>query len=156
MRLTITISSVILEELMRLRPGDNLSVRKFLGTALIRVGRYKHALSFAQQWLVPSRQHTPQRGGIDYPKPDKKPQYTKDQEYQLCTGTFNHPSEGRGIRNKMFISRKVLADLLHTAALSSFKLWGDTEQARQYLRIGARVNPGILLKILGRVDRPSE
>lgn len=47
------------------------------------------------------------------------------------------------------------AELLYTGALAAFKLWGgDSLLARQYLRLGARNNPSILMRLLGKVTRP--
>ncbi|KAG2006119.1 hypothetical protein CC2G_002464 [Coprinopsis cinerea AmutBmut pab1-1] len=128
-------STAVQEELLRLRPGDNLSIRKSLGTALIRNKRYADALSFAQQWIAPDRKRTPPRGGTIYSPPNPKP-YTPEEE------------KGLGQYKKCF------CDLMHTAALASFKLYGDCEQSRQYLRVAAASNPHILVKILGKKTRP--
>ena len=46
--------------------------------------------------------------------------------------------------------------LLYTAALASFKLWGNCALACQYLRMAVKANPYVLLRILGRVSRPSQ
>jgi hypothetical protein len=45
--------------------------------------------------------------------------------------------------------------VVHTAAYSAFKLWGDCTESRQYLELGSRINPLILFKILGRIAIPS-
>ncbi|TFK17815.1 hypothetical protein FA15DRAFT_675760 [Coprinopsis marcescibilis] len=123
-----------LEELLRLRPGDNLSIRKNMGTALIRCRRYSDALSFAQQWLKPFRTKTPARGGTIYSPPSPEP-YTAQEEAKLM--------------------EKCSCEIMHTAALASFKHFGDTVQSRQYLKIAAKSNPHILLKILGRKSKPA-
>ena len=48
------------------------------------------------------------------------------------------------------------AEMIHTAALASFKLLGDCDVSRQNLRIAAKVNQFILLRILGKITKPSE
>jgi len=47
------------------------------------------------------------------------------------------------------------ANLPYTAAIASFKLFGDCTAARQYLKIAAKLNPIILIKILARLKPPS-
>ncbi|RXW13595.1 hypothetical protein EST38_g12256 [Candolleomyces aberdarensis] len=123
-------------EMLRLCPGDNMGVRQGLGSSLIRVKRYADALSFAQVWLDTFDDgSSPPRGGTLFKEP-KKTLFTETQETKLskyCTG-----------------------ELIHTAALASFKLFGDCPQSQQYLRIASKVNPHILVRILGRVTRPTE
>ncbi|KAJ2921410.1 hypothetical protein H1R20_g15682, partial [Candolleomyces eurysporus] len=123
-------------EMLRLCPGDNMGVRQGLGSSLIRVERYADALSFAQVWLDTFYDgSSPPRGGTLFKEP-KKTLFTETQEKKLskyCTG-----------------------ELIHTAALASFKLFGDCPQSQQYLRIASKVNPHILVRILGRVTRPTE
>ena len=46
--------------------------------------------------------------------------------------------------------------ILYSAALASFKHWGDCEQSRQYLKMAAKANPNVLLKVLGNVKKPSK
>lgn len=123
-------------EMLRLNPGDNQSARTSLGSSLIRDGRYSDALYFAQKWLqntLESGVPLP-RGGTDFGEPSDA-LYTPEIEAKL--------------------SECWSGEMVHTAALASFKLRGDCEQSQQYLRIAAKVNPFILLRIIGRISRPS-
>ncbi|EPT02866.1 hypothetical protein FOMPIDRAFT_1029164 [Fomitopsis schrenkii] len=125
-------------EMLRLCPGDNMGQRSWLGSVLLQAGRHKDALSFAQAWLQPEVRRTgapPPRGGCAFtdpsPHPISRAEYAKMSEY--CR-----------------------AELLYTGALAAFKLWGgDSLLARQYLRLGARNNPSILMRLLGKVTRPA-
>ncbi|KAG8995327.1 hypothetical protein FRB94_009274 [Tulasnella sp. JGI-2019a] len=45
--------------------------------------------------------------------------------------------------------------MMYNGALAAFRLYGDCELARQYLRLGVERNPHICVKILGRVKKPS-
>ncbi|KAJ7098451.1 hypothetical protein C8R43DRAFT_964238 [Mycena crocata] len=47
-----------------------------------------------------------------------------------------------------------LCGVVHTAALSAFKLWGGCPESQQYLELAVRINPLILFKILGRISIP--
>ncbi|KAJ3505760.1 hypothetical protein NMY22_g17468 [Coprinellus aureogranulatus] len=132
-----TKSTAIYIEMLRLNPGDNQSARTSLGSSLIRDGRYADALYFAQTWLknylesgIPM-----QRGGTDFKEPSRE-LYTPEVEEKL-----NECWSGV---------------MVHTGALASFKLWGDCDLSRQLLRIAAKVNPFILLRILGKITRPTE
>jgi hypothetical protein len=123
-------------EMLRLCPGDNMSQRTWLGSALIRVGRYADALFFAQIWLHPFAQDKggiPPRGGTAF-QPPGNDQMTVEREKTLSEW-------GCGAQ-------------LYTAALASFRLFGDCPQSQQYLRIAARANPHVLIKILGQRSRP--
>ncbi|KAF5326031.1 hypothetical protein D9611_000729 [Ephemerocybe angulata] len=122
-------------EMLRLCPGDNLAVRKNLGSALIRDGRYADALYFAQAWLHDVFVTAPVRGGTLFKEPSKD--------------TLSDEEEAK-------FSTYCCGELIHTAALASFKLFGDCEQSRQYLRIASKANPHILLRILGKIRRPDE
>ncbi|KAI0676908.1 hypothetical protein C8Q78DRAFT_1086899 [Trametes maxima] len=122
-------------EMLRLCPGDNMGQRDWLGSVLLQAGRVENALSFAQAWLDPKHSNGsfPDRGGCAFGPPSKTPlsQDFVDREKKYGDGA-----------------------ILYTAALASFKLWGDCEIARQYLQISACLNPHVLLKVLGKVDRP--
>lgn len=50
----------------------------------------------------------------------------------------------------------IKASFLYDAAYAAFKLWGDCELARQYLLLGSKLNPIVLVKILGKVEQQSE
>lgn len=122
--------------MLRHCPGDNMGQRDWLGSVLLQAGRTEHALSFAQAWLDPRHDDGswPPRGGCAFDPPSRAP------------------------LSRNFIEKKKQhgpGAMLYTAALASFKLWGDCEVARQYLKIAASANPHVLLKVLGKVDRPS-
>ncbi|KAI0637854.1 hypothetical protein C8Q77DRAFT_1047446 [Trametes polyzona] len=120
-------------EMLRLCPGDNLGQRYWLGPVLCQAGRYAQALSFAQAWLNLGNAHYPPRGGCKFDPPSQAP----------LTEPFIQKNKGKGP-----------GGMLYTAALASFKLWGDCEIARQYLKLAASANPHVLLKVLGKVDAP--
>lgn len=121
-------------EMLRLCPGDNLSQREWLGTMLLKANRNADALSFSQIWLN-SRGTIPLRGGCTFEPPSQTPlsaeRYAKEKRF------------GSGEQN-------------YTAALASFRLWGDCELARQYLRIATELNPHVIRRVLGKVTRPSK
>lgn len=121
-------------EMLRLCPGDNLGQRYTQGSCLLKAKRYSDALSFAQAWLDPDVQ-MPERGGCAFRTPRKKPLTSAE------IGRLNTYEN---------------ASLAYTAALASYRLWGDCELARQYLLFAASLNSFVLLKVLARVDQPSE
>ncbi|KAJ7769805.1 hypothetical protein B0H16DRAFT_1516473 [Mycena metata] len=47
-------------------------------------------------------------------------------------------------------------DMIHSAALAAFRLWGRSPQTAQLLRIAARNNPSVLANILARRTRPTD
>ncbi|CDO74022.1 hypothetical protein BN946_scf185043.g72 [Trametes cinnabarina] len=124
-------------EMLRLCPGDNLGQRDWLGSILLQAGRTADALSFAQAWLDDARLDPdiccPPRGGCTFEPPSRAP----------LSRDFIEKNKKNGP-----------GSMLYTAALASFKLWGDCELARQYLRLAASVNPYVLLKILAKVEKP--
>ncbi|KAI0092824.1 hypothetical protein BDY19DRAFT_983379 [Irpex rosettiformis] len=136
-------------EMLRLCPGDNLSVRSHLGTSLLKSKRYSDALSFAQTWIEYEGHPEPPRGGCifldkDYTPP--KPEPLTEEEY-----------------NSLSSNKWMPAAFLYTAALATFRLWGDKqgeegekgrEMAKQYLINAARLNSHVMLKVLGRIDQP--
>lgn len=122
--------------MLRLCPGDNMGQRDWLGSVLLKANRTADALSFAQAWLhLPKGEHTPLRGGCTFEPPSQAPLSAEFIE--------SNKKWGPGA-------------ILYTAALASYKLWGDCEVARQYLRVAASANPYILVRILARVEQPSE
>jgi len=120
-------------EMLRLCPGDNMGQRKWLGSVLIHNGRYADALFFAQVWLADKRGDSPPRGGTNFTAPSKDLVDANDEKDLAKYG------EG---------------SLLHTAALASFKLFGDCPQSRQFLKMAAQAQPYVLLKVLASVSRP--
>ncbi|KAI0751404.1 hypothetical protein C8Q80DRAFT_1268646 [Daedaleopsis nitida] len=121
-------------EMLRLCPGDNMGQRDWLGSFLLQAGRTAHALSFVQTWLsLPKDVYWPPRGGCTFEAPSQ----------ELLTAEFIEQNKKWGP-----------ASMLYTAALASFKLWGDCELARQYLRVAASANPYVFVRILAKVDQP--
>jgi hypothetical protein len=123
--------------MLRLNPGDNQGIRNHLATSLLAEGRWADALDFAQKWIknsLGSGEPMP-RGGTLFGKPKQTV----------------HPPQ---IEEKM--SQCWSAEMIHTAALASFKLLGDCDLSRQYLRVAPKVNPFILLRVLGKITQPSE
>ncbi|KAI0699408.1 hypothetical protein BC835DRAFT_1304485 [Cytidiella melzeri] len=120
-------------EMLRLCPNDNMSVREGLGTCLLKANRDADALSFAQAWIHREDGTSPPKGGCAFTPPSSAP-LTKAQLDKL--------------------SSCVEGAIAYTAALASFRLYGDTKLARQYLIYAASVNHNVLLKVLGRVAQP--
>lgn len=122
--------------MLRLCPNDNMGQRFWLGSILIRCGRHADALYFAQQWLsdeVRKNGETLNLGGCNFSAPQNDlPKSTSD-ESSL---------------------RWASGQLLYTAALASFKLFGDIPISRTYLKMAATCNPHVLLKILALVKKP--
>ena len=122
--------------MLRLCPGDNLGQRDWLGSLLLRSGRVSDALWFVQAWMAPAadRGDLIHHGGTDFGKPSSDPLPASREET---------------------LSRYTKANLVYTAAVASFKLFGDCTASRQYLRMAAKLNPIILVKILARLKPPS-
>ena len=115
-------------EMLRLCKNDNLAARDWLGALLVQAGRYKEAVSCSQFWIKHGEV------GVDFSTPpDKTP-----------------------LSQKMVREHWTKADTMYSAALAAFCYWGDCLLARQYILIAVRLNPQILLKILAKIDRPSE
>ncbi|KAF5326334.1 hypothetical protein D9611_000725 [Ephemerocybe angulata] len=126
-------------ELLRLSSNDNMGTRTCLGSALIRDGRYTDALSFAQNWLKPPRgssESHPPHGGTVFATPTQD-LLSNDDEVRLTKLAF------------------VVGELAYTAALASFKVFGDCPLSTQYLRMASKINPHIILRIIGRVRQPN-
>jgi hypothetical protein len=123
-------------EMLRLCPGDNLGQRDWLGSLLLRSGRVSDALWFVQAWMSPAadRGELIRHGGTDFGKPSSDPLISS--------------------REKT-LSEFTNANLVYTAAIASFKLFGDSTASRQYLKTAANLNPIILVKILARIKPPS-
>ena len=108
--------------------------RYWLGSLLCQLGRYSDALFFAQSHLAPNIENDvlPPRGGTIF-KPPRR---------EIMTAKGEGRIKYRGI------------SLLYTAALASFKLWGDCPESAQYLRIAAKASPYVLVKVLARKTKP--
>lgn len=128
--------SKVMIEMLRLCPADNQGTRFFLGSALIHCGRYADALYFAQQWLGQGTLDdiSPSDGAIIFRAPHRNTMAVKNEGN-------NRTSDG---------------SLLYTAALASFKHFGDCEQSRQYLKIAATTQPIVLVKVLARITKPGK
>lgn len=124
-------------EMLRLCPGDNLGQRYWLGSLLLRVGRFSDALSFAQQWMSDSLSgvHITAHGGTKFGKPHSTPLLASEEDK---------------------LAKYFKDALVYTAAYASFKLYGDCPQSQQYLRLAAKINPIILVKILAKIAAPSQ
>ncbi|OCH94252.1 hypothetical protein OBBRIDRAFT_810581 [Obba rivulosa] len=101
-------------EMLRLCPGDNLGQRDSLGTLILKANRPADALSFTMRTGLP-----PERGGCIFKAPSKTP-LSAERAKQL--------------------SECCKADMAYTGALAAYRLWGDCELARQYLRIDNLTN----------------
>ncbi|KAF8890791.1 hypothetical protein CPB84DRAFT_1784535 [Gymnopilus junonius] len=123
-------------EMMRLCPGDNMGQRFSVGSHLLVCKRYADALYFCQQWLTDDANGQgapPLRGGTAFKAPHRNTMAVRKEKNYKYTP----------------------AAILYSAAIASFKHWGDCEQARQYLKMAAKNNPNVLLKVLGNVKKPS-
>lgn len=123
-------------EMLRLCPADNMAQRDVLGSLLLQAGRNSEALYFAQVWLKNSLGDgsPPLLGGCDFQAPSSEPMDDK-----LFQELYRWPSDA----------------MTHTGALAAFKLYGDCTLARQYLRLGAKANSIILIRILAKINQPS-
>lgn len=123
-------------EMLRLCPGDNLGQRSWLGSALLQETppRASEALSFAQTWMASYTGIVP-RGGCNFETPNREAlTLTREKKLREFCEDYN----------------------AYTAALAAFKLYGpDSVLARQYLRIAAKTNSIVLIKILSGYPRPS-
>ncbi|KAI6127148.1 hypothetical protein F5141DRAFT_1186344 [Pisolithus sp. B1] len=120
-------------EMLRLCPGDNMGQRTWLGSMLLLTNRYSDALSFCQTWLDPNRPSIVPRGGTAFKAPSSTCYDTEVENQILKLGS---------------------GAMAYNAALAAFRVFGDGELARQYLRIAAKINPIILTKILAKIDKP--
>ncbi|KAI0676909.1 hypothetical protein C8Q78DRAFT_1065590 [Trametes maxima] len=124
-------------EALRLCHGDNMGQRYLLSTMLLDAGRYADALSFCQTWMD-ERYDGMNRplGGCVFQSPRSEP--LDEREFGRLKGGW------------------VSAALQLDAAYAAFKLWGDCELARQYLRLGTESNPLIFAKMLAMYKNPSK
>lgn len=121
--------------MLRLSPSDRMAQRTWLGSLLNRQGRYSDALFFAQAWLnLGGNADSPPRGGTLFREPS----------YDL----LSPESEDR--------FEYSIGALIYSAALAAFKLKGDCPLSQQYLRIAAKANSHVLVKVLARISKPSE
>lgn len=128
-------SRTVIESLRRC-PVDNIDRRHCAGSVLIQSGRYADALYFCQQWLTEKAvcSTKPPRGGTDFKAPHRNTMAVKKEK------KYKHIAGG----------------LLYSAALASFKHFGDCEQSRQYLKLATIAHPHVLVKILAKVKQPGD
>ena len=123
--------------MLRLCQGDNMGQRDFLPGLLLRAKRYEDALSFCQIWMDPqfNGENRP-LGGCTFAPPSPEP---------LSQGMITlHARDSRDT-----------TQLLNTA-LASFHLYGDCEQARQYLTLGTGGNRRIMSEMWVGSRQPGE
>jgi hypothetical protein len=121
--------------MLRLCPGDNLGQRFWAGSVLLKAARPADAYSFARNWLhYDKAEEFPPRGGTCF-----------------APAPLSAPSAATVTDLDNIYTR---AALVYSVALASFTIWGDCEIATQYLRMGAKLNPTVLMKILMRRDKP--
>lgn len=60
-----------------------------------------------------------------------------------------------GERVRKNIESMWFSDMIYSAAIASFELWGSCELSRTLLREASKKNPIIIRKILGRAEAPS-
>ena len=116
--------------MLRLCPSDNLGKRMILPAILVLADRPEQALSFAQGWIENEEAHPD--GSTPPSKTPLTPAFIGRQRKWGC------------------------AEHYYSAALAAFRLWGDCEIARQYLHMGARLNPAVLRKVLAQKEQPRE
>ncbi|TFK33085.1 hypothetical protein BDQ12DRAFT_716026 [Crucibulum laeve] len=125
-------------EMLRLCPGDNFINRAWLGPNLIRIGRYSDALFFAQSRLRENGK-TPINGGITFSIPR--------------SGLLSSEKENNILNYSKYFPGGI--SLMYTAALASFKLWGDCPSAQQYLKMSVTLSPHVMMRVLGGISRPA-
>ncbi|KAF7290758.1 Aldo/keto reductase [Mycena indigotica] len=122
----LTMDSKTNVEILRLCFSDNLGQRQWMGALLLHANRLEDALYFTQRWILADE--TPPGSGIDFRAPQRTPMTATQLE-----------------------QAKKWPDLqmVHSAALATFMLDGDSELARQYLHIAVKY-PEVMIKVLGR------
>lgn len=118
--------------MLRLCPVDNQGQRSHLPALLVLARRYQDAMSYAQMWCKNDGAHPSTRT-----TPNKTP---------LTEAELRKYADGRFLK----------AEHYYSGALAAFRVWGDCKLARQYLYIGAKHNPYIIIKILAQVKKPGE
>ncbi|KAH7884974.1 hypothetical protein F5I97DRAFT_1830249 [Phlebopus sp. FC_14] len=97
-------------KMLRLCPGDNLGQRSWLGSVLLHCNRPSDALSFAHTWLV--QRHEVPRGGTNFTASSS-----------ACLSSSQEES----------MSKYGNGAMAHTAAIASFKVFGDCDLSRHYV-----------------------
>ncbi|KAJ7153106.1 hypothetical protein C8R43DRAFT_885952 [Mycena crocata] len=113
-------------EILRICEMDNMGQRQWMSALLLHAGRPADALYFAQRWLEAAE--TPPGSGIDFAAPQSTPMT---------------PAQLKAI------TKYIDLQMIYSAALAAFTLYGDCELARQYLHIAVQY-PIVLVKVLGK------
>ncbi|KAJ7187255.1 hypothetical protein C8R46DRAFT_936364 [Mycena filopes] len=115
-------------ETLRLCESDNMGQREWMGPLLLHAGRPADALYFMQRWFEEDLD-PPGEGAIAFLAPKRTP--------------LSDAEMGKLMRYHSM-------QMMHSTALATFLLDGDSELARQYLHIAVQYYPGVLIKVLGR------
>ncbi|KAJ7758045.1 hypothetical protein B0H16DRAFT_1370752 [Mycena metata] len=121
-------------ETLRLCESDNMGQREWMGPLLLHVGRPADALYFVRRWLESE----------DEPRSEDKHRSKGTLDFAPPKLT---PMSGAQIKGLVEYSS---LQMVHTAALASFILDGNSVLARQYLHIAVQRFPGILIKVIGK------
>lgn len=126
--------------MLRLCWGDNLYQRSWLPSLLLNVSKNAEALDFVKTWTSDAalEGRIPPAGSTRFAPPSSMPLSSEHVKRLSGWGSSSYSSAH-----------------MYSGALAAFKLYGDCELARQYLRLGIKANPHICVKILGWVKRPS-
>lgn len=116
---------------MRLDSQDSLGQHTHLPSLLILTKQYNNALSISQAWIRDEQAYI----NVEAPLPPSWIPLATEEVENYSTGYSK-------------------AEWFYSAAIAAFKVRGDCMTARQYLHIGARLNPHILLRVLVKVERP--
>ncbi|KAF8829961.1 hypothetical protein HHX47_DHR2000211 [Lentinula edodes] len=124
-------------EMFRLNPMDPMQQHKWLPTLLCRIKRYPDTLYFCQVFLDIfvsrlSLSQLPPGGGTQF-LPPRRELYTPQEQEKMASYE---------------------STISYGAALAAFRLSGDCEESRMYLRAAVKANPTVMLKILRRSERP--
>lgn len=118
---------------------DPMQQHKWLPTLLCRIKRYPDTLYFCQVFLDIfvsrlSLSQLPPGGGTQF-LPPRRELYTPQEQEKMASYE---------------------STISYGAALAAFRLSGDCEESRMYLRAAVKANPTVMLKILRRSERPSK
>ncbi|KAF7305414.1 MYND-type domain-containing protein [Mycena chlorophos] len=118
----------VITEMLRLCSSDNQGIRYWFPAVLIHAGRTADALYFTQSWLEANRNGTPKGKPLKFAPPRLTPMSSKLLKR---------------------VGEWVNVQFVHSAALATFMLDGDSELARQYLHLAVQY-PAVLIKVLGK------
>ncbi|KAJ7763481.1 hypothetical protein B0H16DRAFT_1527951 [Mycena metata] len=130
-------------ETLRLCESDNINMgqREWMGPLLLHVGRPAGALYFVRRWLESE----------DEPRSDDEPRSKGTLDLAPPKLTPMSGAQIKGLMKYSSLQQTITAlQMVHTAALATFILDGDSVLARQYLHIAVQRFPGILIKVIGK------